>query len=814
MSRQNLTPTDTGTNNLPSPKKMFLPDAVVATKLKRITTMDLLISGLVTVITLIFMPCRQSHAQSQPESEPEPQLLRSFSGHDDWINSMAFSWDGTLLLSGSEDNTMKLWETVTGRLLHTFSGHDEGVTSVAFSPDGTRLLSGSADGTIRLWESGTKRLLHTFSGHDGWVTSVAFSPDGTKMLSGSEDNTMKLWETGTGRLLHTFSGHDERVTNVTFLPDGTQMLSGSEDNTMKLWDAKTGRLLRTFSGHEDAVTSVAFSPDGNRLLSGSKDNTIKLWELSNGRLLRTFHGHHLNVTRVAFSPDGKRLISSSADITLKLWDADTGRLLRTFSLHKGILLSVAFSPDGTRLLSGGYSTMKLWVLPIRELVEARVEQRIKDWQQKDKYETSEAYHKRVTEQKRGELIRQYTTELVDSLGRAQFDSYITKTDYDADNKVFEVIFADGSSIYVNVPVGEAPAFDQNLSRLRFSNMDFTLTPDNELVLRKAQIHNPANDQTYAYDSGREVAFNTAELAANFDPIDVQVQTEDGEPNIQKGTTTFEVSKVDVDKNIPKTAMFNPDAIAVVIGNRRYQGNTPDVDFAANDARIVKKYLVKTLGYKEGNIIYVENATLSRMRALFGDEHNEGRLADYIKPGKSDVFVFYSGHGAPDPDTKTGYLVPVDGDPSALAVTGYSMEMFYKNLAKLSARSTQVVIDACFSGSSSNGQMLIQQASPIGIVVNNPAAYIENGLVITASQGDQISSWYEEKGHGLLTYFWLKGLQGAADQNGDGSVTASEIERYLTDPTEGIPYLARRLFGREQTPQVFGSDDQKVIVQHN
>lgn len=111
-------------------------------------------------------------------------------------------------------------------------------------------------------------------------------------------------------------------------------------------------------------------------------------------------------------------------------------------------------------------------------------------------------------------------------------------------------------------------------------------------------------------------------------------------------------------------------------------------------------------------------------------------------------------------------------------------------------------------------MLIQNASPIGLEVRNPAAKLENGFVVTASSGSQVSSWYPEKGHGLLTYFWLKGVQGAADLNGDGTITASELSDYLTDPTDGLPYWARWLHSRDQMPQVFGTGESSVIVEYN
>lgn len=265
---------------------------------------------------------------------------------------------------------------------------------------------------------------------------------------------------------------------------------------------------------------------------------------------------------------------------------------------------------------------------------------------------------------------------------------------------------------------------------------------------------------------------------------------------------------DIARNIPSAAAENSDAVAVIIGNRSYRSGTPQVAFALNDALLTRRYVEQTLGYRPGNILYLEDATLTNMNVIFGDRNNaSGRLADLVKKGRSDIFVYYSGHGAPDPNEQRGYLMPVDADPDRLSLTGYSLDVLYENLSKLGARSVTVVLDACFTGATGGGDMLIAQASPIGIRINDPAAILgDSAVVITASGGQQIASWYPEKRHGLLTYYFLKGLAGSADLTGDGSITAGEMNRWLNDINDGLPYTARRLHSREQTPQVWGNEN--------
>ncbi|MBT7580212.1 MAG: hypothetical protein HN633_15720 [Candidatus Marinimicrobia bacterium] len=267
--------------------------------------------------------------------------------------------------------------------------------------------------------------------------------------------------------------------------------------------------------------------------------------------------------------------------------------------------------------------------------------------------------------------------------------------------------------------------------------------------------------------------------------------------------------IDIESNIPSTRKTNKYAIAVIIGNRNYLNpDVPTVDFAIRDATLMKEYLMTAFGYQEGNIIYLEDATQGTFNATFGTESRSGKLHNYIKKNKSDVFVYYSGHGAPDPETKDGYFVPVDCDPSLVALNGYSLDLFYSQIRKLKARSVTVVIDACFSGSSDNG-MLLKNISPVFIEVNQKALTGNNSIIFTSASGEQVSSWYPDKKHSLFTYYYLKGIQGEANTNGDILLTVGELHNYLE---ENVSYMARRLNNREQTPQITG-DQTKVLYRY-
>lgn len=239
--------------------------------------------------------------------------LRKFCGHRRPVCSVAFSHDSKLILSGSEDETIKLWDSATSECLHTFQGHKDIVATVAFSHDSKLVLSGSRDHTIRLWDSTTSEHLHTFRGHKRTVHSVTFSHNSKFVLSGSYDSNIKLWDAATGECLRTFRDHTGPVLSVAFSHDSKLVASGSSDTMIMLWNSATGTHLRTFQGHSDQVLSVAFSYDSKLILSGSADKTIKLWDSEAGKCLQTFQGHNEYVYSIAFSHDSKLVVSGSAD---------------------------------------------------------------------------------------------------------------------------------------------------------------------------------------------------------------------------------------------------------------------------------------------------------------------------------------------------------------------------------------------------------------------------------------------------------------------------------------------------------------------
>jgi hypothetical protein len=246
-----------------------------------------------------------------------------------------------------------------------------------------------------------------------------------------------------------------------------------------------------------------------------------------------------------------------------------------------------------------------------------------------------------------------------------------------------------------------------------------------------------------------------------------------------------------------------DDIAVIIGNADYQklgADIPDVATAYADMASIRQWLIDAKGIRDGNIIQLKDATAAQMTGVFGsDKFHKGKLFNWTKPGVSNVFVYYAGHGAPAGKMGSAYLVPSDVNAETLELTGYPLSRLYKNLSKLPAKTITVILESCFSGSTQSGSVVKKSS---GLFVAPKVPDVPSRMtVISAGAADQIASWEEDSSNSLFTKYFLTGLSGDADAsptgNGDGIVTYSELEEYLQDT---MTYYARRYYGRTQRAQ--------------
>jgi WD40 repeat protein len=316
---------------------------------------------------------------ARPGEEGDITVVLSavLSGHTGAVTAVAFSPDGTKIVTASRDGTSRVWwsESSEPRIL---GRHDKTVQSVAFSPDGKSVVSSSDDGTAKVWSlddaslqrsSGGKAASKVFQG-SSYIRSVAFSLDGTKVVAGSEDGTFCIWNPDTDD--KNFRQELSDVLSVAFTPDGAGIITGTRDNRARVWllhEAKDpGKPVLTLDGHQDWVWRATFSPDGSRVVTASNDGTARIWAIDWSAQPPALKGapvplpHTDRVLGAAFSPDGERIVTASADRKARIWkvDGSAAKVLQEFQ-HSGEVWQVAFSSDGKWLLTASTDkTARIW----------------------------------------------------------------------------------------------------------------------------------------------------------------------------------------------------------------------------------------------------------------------------------------------------------------------------------------------------------------------------------------------------------------------------------------------------------------------
>lgn len=294
-----------------------------------------------------------------------------------------------------------------------------------------------------------------------------------------------------------------------------------------------------------------------------------------------------------------------------------------------------------------------------------------------------------------------------------------------------------------------------------------------------------------------LAFNRVERTAD------QMVVSGRESNQTIGTAP--ALSVDVDQGIPVYGKPQKNRWGVIIGIETYR-NVQRVEYARRDAEFMQEYFQNLLGIPVENI-YVKNddgATLGEFQAVFNPK---GWLDKNANKKDSEIFIYYSGHGAPDAAGSEAYLLPHDGNPNFAVNTGYPLQQLYTNLGNLKAKQVTIFLDSCFSGGTRNNEIILAGAKPVFISPELPSV-AANITVFSAATGSQIASSYPDMQHGLFSYFLMKGLRGDADANRDKKITQGELSAYLV---ENVGSRARRM-GREQDPQLQSGDPNMVLVQ--
>eukprot|EP00795_Rhopilema_esculentum_P010953 gene10953-19788_t len=280
-------------------------------------------------------------------------------GHDDHVIT-CLQFDGKRIVSGSDDNTLKVWSAITGNIIRTLVGHTGGVWSSQLKDD--IVVSGSTDRTLRVWNAETGECTHVLYGHTSTVRCLALHGD--KVVSGSRDGTLRVWDIQQGQCLHVLVGHGAAVRCVQY--DGERVVSGAYDFLVKVWDPTTETCLHTLSGHSNRVYSLQF--DGSHIVSGSLDTSIRVWDGETGQLRHTLLGHQSLTSGMVLR--NNILVSGNADSTVKIWDIVTGQCLHTLAgpnKHQSAVTSLQFNSKFV-ITSSDDGSVKLWDLKTGEFV--------------------------------------------------------------------------------------------------------------------------------------------------------------------------------------------------------------------------------------------------------------------------------------------------------------------------------------------------------------------------------------------------------------------------------------------------------------
>jgi WD40 repeat protein len=295
---------------------------------------------------------------------PGGPLMFTLVGHTGRVRTLALTPNGDRAVSGSDDNTIKVWDLRRGALECTLAGHSDWVRAVTVLRGGETLVSASDDHSLKVWSLTTSREEASIETYLDWIRALVCLPDGKRIASVSDDRVIKIWNLERAAVEEVLRGHSAEVNCVTVTSDGCSLISGGDDRTLRIWRLGQNGSVQILRGHRARVTAVSIASDGQHIVSASADEDVLLWKLQGEGepTFRTLIRRAGGIRNLAITPDCKMAIAASEDNNLHLWDLDDGKE-RLFEGHSDCVNSVAVTPDGQCAVSGSDDgTLKVWDL--------------------------------------------------------------------------------------------------------------------------------------------------------------------------------------------------------------------------------------------------------------------------------------------------------------------------------------------------------------------------------------------------------------------------------------------------------------------